>query len=170
MKQDDSRDRRSCLHHLLALGFGGLALLYLINPTAGLIELLPDNLFGLGNLDEATATLVLVKVLAWYGFRPGHLGGNLGKGRRNLLTQLLVPFVGVVAAVYLLNPTAGVLEFLPDNLPLVGNLDEAAASLVLINVLGYYGIDLKRAGRGRRKRDDEVDRPGAFLQDKDSSD
>ena len=170
MKQDDSRDRRSCLHHLLALGSGALALLYLINPTAGVLELLPDNLPGLGNLDEVTATLVLIKVLAWYGFRPGHRGGNLGKSRRNLLTQMLVPVAGVVATVYLLNPTAGVLELLPDNLPLVGNLDEAGASLLLINVLGYYGIDLHRAGRGRRKRDDEDDRPGAFLPDDDSSD
>lgn len=170
MKQDDSRDPRSCLHHVLALGSGGLALLYLINPTAGVLELLPDNLPGVGNMDEATATLVLIKVLAWYGFRPGHLGGNLGKGRRNLLTQLLVPFAGVVAALYMVNPTAGFLELLPDNLPVVGNLDEAGASLVLFNVLAFYGIDLNRFGRGRRKCDDEDDPPGAFLPDDDSSD
>ena len=170
MKQDDSRDRRSCLHHLLALGFGGLALLYLLNPTAGVLEFLPDNLPGVGNLDEITATLLLTNILAWYGFRPGHRGTTLGKSRRNLLTQLMVPFAGVVATIYLLNPTAGVLEFLPDNLPVVGNLDEAAASLVLINVLGYYGIDLNRFGRGRRKCDDEDDPPGAFLPDDDSSD
>jgi uncharacterized membrane protein YkvA (DUF1232 family) len=31
-----------------------------------------------------------------------------------------------VSVLYLLNPGAGVVELLPDNLPLVGNLDEAA--------------------------------------------
>lgn len=33
---------------------------------------------------------------------------------------------------YLLNPGAGVIEALPDNLPLVGNLDEAAAMALLL--------------------------------------
>lgn len=154
MKQDDPKNRRSCLHHLVALGFGALSLLYLINPTAGVLELIPDNLPGVGHLDEVTAALVLSKVLAWYGFQPGYLGSTLGKGRHNLLTRLLVPFVGVVAALYMVNPGAGLLEFLPDNLPVVGNLDEAAASLLLINVLAFYGIDLNRFGGGRRKRDE----------------
>ncbi|MFN5058715.1 MAG: YkvA family protein [Chloroflexota bacterium] len=34
--------------------------------------------------------------------------------------------------VYLVNPTAGVLEFIPDNLPFLGNLDEAGATTMLI--------------------------------------
>ena len=170
MNQDDSRDRRSCLHHVLALGSGGLALLYLIFPTVGLFELLPDVLPFIGHLDEATATLLLTNVLAWYGFRPGHRGSTLGSSRRNLLSQLLALVAGVVAALYLVYPSLGIFELLPDALPLVGNLDEAAASLVLINVLDYYGIDLNRFGRRKRKRDDEDDRPGAFLPDDDSSD
>ena len=37
-----------------------------------------------------------------------------------------------MAGVYLLNPTAGVLELLPDNLPVLGNLDEGAAAALLI--------------------------------------
>lgn len=40
--------------------------------------------------------------------------------------------VGVFSIVYLLNPTAGFFELLPDNLPLVGNLDEGAAGALLI--------------------------------------
>lgn len=42
--------------------------------------------------------------------------------------------VGAMAlgAVYLINPTAGVLELLPDALPFVGNLDEAGATALLI--------------------------------------
>ncbi len=162
MKRDKPPHRRTLLHHLLALGFGALALLYVLNPTAGLLELLPDNLPGVGNLDEATATLLLTNVLAWYGFQPGYRGSTLGSTRRNLLTRLLVPFTGVVAALYMTNPTAGFLELLPDNLPLVGNLDEAGASLLLINVLAWYGIDLNRFGQRRRKNDEGIRNSGAL--------
>lgn len=41
----------------------------------------------------------------------------------------------VIGALYLLNPTGGVVELIPDVLPLAGNLDEAAATALLI-----YGI------------------------------
>lgn len=51
----------------------------------------------------------------------------------------------VVAGLYLLNPTAGILELLPDNLPVVGNLDEGAAAALLIYCLQYL----------RRSRDRE---------------
>jgi len=37
-----------------------------------------------------------------------------------------------LATVYILNPTFGALELLPDNLPIVGNLDEATATAILI--------------------------------------
>lgn len=37
-----------------------------------------------------------------------------------------------LSALYLLNPGAGVIELLPDHLPLVGNLDEAAFLGLLI--------------------------------------
>lgn len=39
-------------------------------------------------------------------------------------------FFIVISVVYLLNLTMGIFE-IPDNLPIVGNLDEAAASLLL---------------------------------------
>ncbi|MCE2490050.1 MAG: hypothetical protein J4G17_08775 [Anaerolineae bacterium] len=62
----------------------------------------------------------------------------------------------------MINPTAGFLELLPDNLPLVGNLDEVGASLLLINVLAWYGIDLNRFGQRRRKNDERVRYSGAL--------
>jgi uncharacterized membrane protein YkvA (DUF1232 family) len=34
--------------------------------------------------------------------------------------------------VYIINPTAGFIEFIPDNIPLIGNLDEAGATALLI--------------------------------------
>ena len=49
---------------------------------------------------------------------------------------------GMLAFIYLLNPTAGFLELIPDNIPLVGNLDEATATMVLLASLRYFGIDL----------------------------
>lgn len=37
-----------------------LSIIYLVNPTAGLVEILPDNLPFLGNLDEAGVTAILI--------------------------------------------------------------------------------------------------------------
>ncbi|NSW53671.1 MAG: DUF1232 domain-containing protein [Anaerolineae bacterium] len=47
----------------------------------------------------------------------------------------LVWLLSAVGVLYILNPTAGILEFLPDNLPILGNLDEGLAYLLV-----YYGI------------------------------
>ena len=47
-----------------------------------------------------------------------------------------------VAVVYLLNFTWGVAPELPDNLPLIGNLDEAAAAALLFTCLRYLGVDI----------------------------
>ena len=139
------------LAHLLAPLFGVLALIYLANPTFGLFELLPDNLPVVGNLDEAGAVLLLTNVLAWYGFNTGARGSNLGQagraGNARLLPRLLLPLAGALALLYLANPTLGFFELLPDNLPLVGNLDEGAAVLLLTNVLAWYGHDLNRLGK-----------------------
>lgn len=66
-----------------------------------------------------------------------------------LFKEMFVIFVGVLAFIYLVNPTAGFIELLPDNLPLVGNIDEGTAALLLISVLRYYGLDLSRLFGGR---------------------
>ena len=58
------------------------------------------------------------------------------------MKKILVFCIGLLALLYLLNPTAGVFEVIPDNLPLVGNLDEAAAVALLLMCLKYFGIDL----------------------------
>ncbi len=47
----------------------------------------------------------------------------------------------ILGAVYVLNPTFGV-DLLPDNLPILGNLDEAAALLLVVGSLRYLGIRL----------------------------
>lgn len=60
----------------------------------------------------------------------------------NVMKNLTVLGVGAVAALYLMNPTAGVLEFIPDVVPIIGNLDEATAVAILLGCARYYGIDV----------------------------
>lgn len=50
----------------------------------------------------------------------------------------LIYLLSVVGLVYLLNPTAGIIELIPDNFPLVGNLDEAAAGLLLWQGVNHF--------------------------------
>ena len=56
--------------------------------------------------------------------------------------KFFVALCGVVAFVYLLNPTAGFFEIIPDNIPIIGNLDEFSASLVVLHSIRHLtGID-----------------------------
>ncbi|MBN2389439.1 MAG: DUF1232 domain-containing protein [Anaerolineae bacterium] len=64
----------------------------------------------------------------------------------------LVYLASLVGFVYVLNPTAGVLELIPDNLPLVGNLDEGAAFTLL-----WYGLVELFEGRKFRPRKQRED-------------
>ncbi len=70
-----------------------------------------------------------------------------------MFKNILVLLIGVVSLVYLVNPTAGILEFIPDNLPIVGNLDEAAATTLLVASLRYFGVDLAHIFRKEKKAD-----------------
>lgn len=58
------------------------------------------------------------------------------------MKKLFIHLIGLTSLLYLLNIGVGVIELIPDNFPLVGNLDEATATLLLINYLRYLGIDL----------------------------
>lgn len=58
------------------------------------------------------------------------------------MKNFVVFCLGLLAVLYLLNPGAGIFEILPDNLPFIGNLDEAAAVALLVMCLRYYGIEL----------------------------
>lgn len=69
-----------------------------------------------------------------------------------MLKEMVIILLAVIAVIYLLNPTAGILELLPDNLPVVGNLDEAGAVAIILNTLGYYGIDLNSLYGKKRKK------------------
>ena len=65
--------------------------------------------------------------------------------------------LGVLSALYILNPTADLFELLPDNLPLIGNLDEAAAVALLLMCLKYFGIDLPNIFRRGEKGEKTIE-------------
>ena len=76
---------------------------------------------------------------------------------KRLMQEMLVIGLTAIALIYLANPTAGVLELIPDNVPFVGNLDEAGAVLILMNTLRYYGIDLSGLwDRDKPKREEQL--------------
>jgi uncharacterized membrane protein YkvA (DUF1232 family) len=56
--------------------------------------------------------------------------------------DIIVLLVMVISAIYLINPTAGVIEIIPDVVPFVGNLDEGVATTLLLSGLSYFGINL----------------------------
>jgi hypothetical protein len=58
----------------------------------------------------------------------------------------------------LFNPTAGFIELLPDNLPFLGNLDEAGATALLLACLRYFGLDPISffQDRAKKKKDENV--------------
>lgn len=52
--------------------------------------------------------------------------------------------LGGLGAVYLMFPTLGVFELIPDAIPIISSLDEFSATVLVLNTLAYYGLDLNR--------------------------
>lgn len=48
----------------------------------------------------------------------------------------------VLAGIYLANPGFGVLDFIPDNLPGIGNIDEVVATTIFLACLSRLGINI----------------------------
>jgi hypothetical protein len=48
-----------------------------------------------------------------------------------------ITLLGLLSIIYLLNPTAGVFELLPDNIPFIGNVDEGLAAYILYSCIEY---------------------------------
>ena len=63
--------------------------------------------------------------------------------------KILVSILGaILSALYLSNIGLGVVELIPDNIPVAGNIDELVASLILLRCLLNLGLDpiaLKKA-------------------------
>lgn len=58
----------------------------------------------------------------------------------------LVLGLGLLGVVYLLNPTFGVFELIPDNLPIIGNLDEGLAFILVLQGL----VELIEGGKHKK--------------------
>lgn len=59
--------RRSMMGNLISVIGLLLAGIYLANPGWGIVELLPDNIAGIGNLDEFIATSIFLASLSRLG-------------------------------------------------------------------------------------------------------
>jgi len=76
---------------------------------------------------------------------------------RPIVKSALVLAVGILSAIYWINPGAGVFEIFPDNVPGLGNLDEATAVALLISALAYFGVDMCKVTDlfGSKKKQDK---------------
>lgn len=63
---------------------------------------------------------------------------------QRLFKEMMILALAVFALIYLLYPSLGIFELIPDAIPLLGSIDEATATLILINTLRYYGLDLTK--------------------------
>ena len=73
----------------------------------------------------------------------------MGEKKLNIRQQQpawLIYLLSLIGLIYLLNPTAGIIEIIPDNFPLIGNLDEGVAA-----VLVWEGINQIRSTRQKRR-------------------
>ena len=61
---------------------------------------------------------------------------------KNIFKSIGVALLGMLGLIYILNPTAGIIEIIPDAIPIIGNLDEAAAVTLILTSLRYFGVDL----------------------------
>ncbi len=48
----------------------------------------------------------------------------------------------ILGGLYIINPSLGVIELLPDPIPIIGNLDEAAVMLLIFGAMRYLGWKL----------------------------
>lgn len=69
------------------------------------------------------------------------------------MKSFLVALLGFFAFLYLIFPSFGLFELLPDYIPFIGNVDEATATMVLLGALRYFGWDLTSLFRRRQAID-----------------
>ena len=76
--------------------------------------------------------------------------------RRSTTKSLGMLVLGAASVLYIANPGLGVFELLPDVVPGVGNIDEALATMLLLRVLAYFGLNLVGNPRGQGKEDGPI--------------
>jgi hypothetical protein len=68
------------------------------------------------------------------------------------MNKFVVLCLGIISLLYLLNIGAGIIELIPDNIPFVGNLDEAGATTLLLMCLRYFGSDITKLLKQENKK------------------
>lgn len=79
---------------------------------------------------------------------------------RTPLKSLVALVLGIFSVLYLLNFGAGFIEFIPDNIPIIGNLDEVAATILLLRCLSYFGLNVSHLIGGLQRREKNITPPG----------
>jgi glycine/D-amino acid oxidase-like deaminating enzyme len=68
------------------------------------------------------------------------------------MKKIIVFAIGLLSLIYMLNPGFGLFEFIPDNFPLIGHLDESTANFFFFSALSYFGLDLTDVFGSRKLR------------------
>ncbi len=79
---------------------------------------------------------------------------DFSKGQKTPVKTAVIGALAAFSALYLINPTAGFFEFIPDNIPFLGNVDEFTAAMLLLNSLKYFGFDLMGMFTGEKDKED----------------
>jgi len=79
--------------------------------------------------------------------RESLLSGGAGAVDRQIGVPVGSLILGIICLIYLINPGAGVIELLPDNLPIIGNLDEGLAMAGMLMALSNMGLINLQGGR-----------------------
>jgi hypothetical protein len=84
---------------------------------------------------------------------------NFLNGKKTPLKTAVIGGLAVLSTFYLFNPTAGIFELLPDNMPFLGNIDEFTAVMLLLGSLRYFGVDLVEMFSGETSDREDKDPP-----------
>lgn len=69
-----------------------------------------------------------------------------------LIKEMVILGLAALSLLYLMLPTFGIFEIVPDVIPIFGWLDEGTATLILANTLRYYGLDLTSLYGNRKEK------------------
>ena len=58
--------------------------------------------------------------------------------KNNIFVPIVWGVIGLFSILYLINIGFGVIEFLPDNLTIVGNIDEGVATIGLLGAFTFF--------------------------------
>ena len=85
----------------------------------------------------------------------------------------LIYIMAFIGAVYILNPTFGAFELIPDNLPIIGNMDEGVAVMLilagLVEVIEGRKLRRERKNQAQAMPDSNPPASDIQIQNSDSS-